>query len=95
MQAICSSETSEQHIAAICFHAGFLLGLFFEPEDVGDMFSETSEQHIAAICFHAGFLLGLFFEPEDVGDMFLRNVGTTYRSHLLSRWFLARIILRH
>jgi hypothetical protein len=22
----------------ICFHAGFLLGLFFDPEDGGDMF---------------------------------------------------------
>jgi hypothetical protein len=21
-----------------CFHAGFLLGLFFDPEDEGDMF---------------------------------------------------------
>jgi hypothetical protein len=21
-----------------CFHAGFLLGLFFDPEDIGDMF---------------------------------------------------------
>jgi hypothetical protein len=21
-----------------CFHAGFLLGLFFDPEDAGDMF---------------------------------------------------------
>jgi hypothetical protein len=23
---------------ATCFHAGFLLGLFFDPEDGGDMF---------------------------------------------------------
>jgi hypothetical protein len=25
-------------LLAICFHAGFLLGLFFEPEDRGNMF---------------------------------------------------------
>jgi hypothetical protein len=43
--------------------------------------SETSP------CFHAGFLLRFFFDPEDVGDMFLRNVV------LLSRWFIARLIL--
>jgi hypothetical protein len=25
-------------LLAICFHAGFLLGSFFDPEDGGDMF---------------------------------------------------------
>jgi hypothetical protein len=25
-------------LPATCFHAGFLLGLFFDPEDGGDMF---------------------------------------------------------
>jgi hypothetical protein len=25
-------------VLATCFHAGFLLGLFFDPEDGGDMF---------------------------------------------------------
>jgi hypothetical protein len=25
-------------LLAICFHAGFLLGLLFDPEDEGDMF---------------------------------------------------------
>jgi hypothetical protein len=25
-------------VLATCFHAGFLLGLFFNPEDGGDMF---------------------------------------------------------
>jgi hypothetical protein len=25
-------------LLAVCFHAGFLLGLFFDPEDGGDMF---------------------------------------------------------
>jgi hypothetical protein len=25
-------------LLATCFHAGFLLGLFFDPEDGGDMF---------------------------------------------------------
>jgi hypothetical protein len=35
-----STEISEEHIAllAICFQAGFLFGLFFDPEDGGDMF---------------------------------------------------------
>jgi hypothetical protein len=37
MEAIYSSETSEEHIAAICFHAGFLLDLLLKPEG-GDMF---------------------------------------------------------
>jgi hypothetical protein len=30
---------------AACFHAGFLLGLFFHPEDGGDMFLRTD--HVA------------------------------------------------
>jgi hypothetical protein len=45
-----SSDVSEEHLASIeakqktrdllanSFHAGFLLGLFFDPEDGGDMF---------------------------------------------------------
>jgi hypothetical protein len=32
----------EQHVEEpICFHAGFLLGLFFNPEDGGDMFLQS------------------------------------------------------
>jgi hypothetical protein len=30
--------TYPPHLLATCFHAGFLLGLFFDPEDGGDMF---------------------------------------------------------
>jgi hypothetical protein len=30
--------TSCSPLLATCFHAGFLLGLFFDPEDGGDMF---------------------------------------------------------
>jgi hypothetical protein len=41
-----SADVSEEHIASIfsrallatCFQAGFRLGLFFDPEDGGDMF---------------------------------------------------------
>jgi hypothetical protein len=29
---------TELYLLATCFHAGFLLGLFFNPEDGGDMF---------------------------------------------------------
>jgi hypothetical protein len=37
-----STDVSEEHITyrallSTCFHAGFLLGLFFDPEDGGDM----------------------------------------------------------
>jgi hypothetical protein len=39
-----STDVSEEHIASIsallatCFHTGFLLGLFFDPEYGGDIF---------------------------------------------------------
>jgi hypothetical protein len=38
-----STDVSEEHTASIfrlatCIHADFLLGLFFDPEDGGDMF---------------------------------------------------------
>jgi hypothetical protein len=46
-----------------------------------------------AACFHACLLLGLFFGPEDGSVMFLRNVDFQGSAcHLLSRWFLARLI---
>jgi hypothetical protein len=31
-------EKEEKALLAICFHPGFLIGLFFDPEDGGDMF---------------------------------------------------------
>jgi hypothetical protein len=31
----------KQSRAATCFHAGFLLGLFFDPEDGGDMLPQN------------------------------------------------------
>jgi hypothetical protein len=37
-----STDVSEEHIVSIllvtCFLAGFLLGLFFDPDDESDMF---------------------------------------------------------
>jgi hypothetical protein len=30
--------TYRLHLLATCFYAGFLLGLFFDPEEEGDMF---------------------------------------------------------
>jgi hypothetical protein len=39
MEAVCSSETSiDFQRLAICFYSGILLGLFFGPEDGGDIF---------------------------------------------------------
>jgi uncharacterized membrane protein YciS (DUF1049 family) len=74
--------TSRLHLPllATCFHAGFLLGLFFYPEDGGDMFLRNiswlpTDYTLLATCFHTGFLLGLYFYPEDGGDMFLRNIS--------------------
>jgi hypothetical protein len=46
-----------------------LPGLFFDPEDGGDIFSSS------CYLLYTGFLLGLFLDLEDGGDMFLRNVG--------------------
>jgi hypothetical protein len=54
----------------------FIAGLFFDPEDGGDMFLRNASRALLAACFHAAFLLGLFFDPDDGGDMFLRNVNT-------------------
>jgi hypothetical protein len=34
----CSLLNVDRAQIATCFHAGFLLGLFFDPEDEGDMF---------------------------------------------------------
>jgi hypothetical protein len=56
------------------FIAGFLPGLFFDPEDGGDMLLRKDGGKLATR-FHAGFLPGLLFDPEDGGDMFLRNVS--------------------
>jgi hypothetical protein len=33
------------HLLATCFHAGFLLGLFFDPEDGGDTSVDFNELH--------------------------------------------------
>jgi hypothetical protein len=33
-----NSGKYEANTLATCFHAGFFLGLFFDPEDGGDMF---------------------------------------------------------
>jgi hypothetical protein len=49
MEAICSSETSvdtkRTTRLATCFDAGFLLSLFFDPEDGGDMFLRNVGWH--------------------------------------------------
>jgi hypothetical protein len=73
----------------VTFHVGFLLALFFHPEDGGVMCLRNvsiSTDYTALyipedpgiLClppyFNVGFLLALFHR-EDGGDMFLRNVG--------------------
>jgi hypothetical protein len=32
------NKLKQSAMLATCFHAGFLLDLFFDPEDLGDMF---------------------------------------------------------
>jgi hypothetical protein len=57
---------SKQNSFSHCLlHAGFLLGLFFTPEEEG----------FAYYFPHACFMLGLLFNPGDGGEMFLRNAG--------------------
>jgi hypothetical protein len=33
-----NSEETSKALLATCFHTGFLLGVFFDPEDGGDVF---------------------------------------------------------
>jgi hypothetical protein len=61
-------------------HAGFLLGLFFDTVDGGDIFLRNVGKlspyfKMSKKLLHAGFLFAFFFDPEYGGDMFLRNVG--------------------
>jgi hypothetical protein len=63
------------------FHSGFLLGLFFYPEDGGDMFLRNVGKLSSDYLLHAGFFLGLFFDPEVGSDMFLRNAGRVSTDH--------------
>jgi hypothetical protein len=60
-------------MAATRFHSGFLLDLFFDLEDGGDMFFRNvgSAYHLLS----RWFLLDIFFNAEDGGYMFLQNVG--------------------
>jgi hypothetical protein len=61
-------------------HAGFLLGLFFNTVDGGDIFLRNIGKlppyyNTSKKLLHDCFLLGLFFDTVDGGDIFLRNVG--------------------
>jgi hypothetical protein len=38
MFVVVTKGTFFKHLLATCFHAGFLLGLFFDPEDGDDIF---------------------------------------------------------
>jgi hypothetical protein len=60
-------------------HAGFLVGLFFDTVDGGDIYlrnvGKPPDYKPSKKLLHSGFLLGLFFDIVDGGDIYLRNVG--------------------
>jgi hypothetical protein len=67
-----STYVSEEHIAggrwlSTCFHAGFLLSLYFRPwkwkQYVPPKRRLKADSEPPSTCFHAGFLLSLFFLP--------------------------------
>jgi hypothetical protein len=75
-QHLKSTDVSGKQVA--CFHTGFFPGLFFDPEDRGNMFQHLMSTDVSGkqvACFHTGSFPGLFFDSEDGGNVFHQNVG--------------------